>query len=192
MSCFRLTFAALLCSLACATTGAQSGAGPVAGNPSTPGAKGASAPVAGHGAGQVAEDFSIRDIQGQEVRLSEFSGKVVLIDFWATWCVPCCAEIPLLQQIYDKYRDQGFTVIGVSMDGPETEAQVLPFVQRTGLTFPIAVDEETRVANQYNPAKAAPLSVLIDRTGRIYRTREGYSTGDEKLVEADVQTLLKQ
>ena len=141
---------------------------------------------------RVAEDFSLRDVEGKDIHLSDYTGKVVLVDFWATWCVPCTAEIPHLEELYEKYGSQGFVVIGVSMDGPETEAQVLPFIQRNGLTFPVAVDEETRVINAYNPTRAAPLSVLIDRHGQITRVREGYDIGDEKLIEKDVLKLLPQ
>lgn len=138
-----------------------------------------------------AEDFALRDVEGHDVRLSNYTGKVVLLDFWQTWCIPCAAEIPHLQRFYETYKDKGFVVLGISMDGPETVAQVGPFVQRYGLTFPVLLDEETRVTALYNPARSAPLSVLIGRDGRIVRTREGYDAGDEKLIETDVQKALE-
>jgi peroxiredoxin len=139
----------------------------------------------------VAEDFSLRDVEGHDVRLSSFAGKVVLIDFWQTWCVPCAAEIPHLQRMYSELKDKGFVVLGISMDGPETVAQVGPFIQRNALTFPVLLDEETKVTALYNPARSAPLAILIGRDGRIVRTREGYDAGDEKLIEAEVKKLLE-
>jgi peroxiredoxin len=143
------------------------------------------------GAGAQATDFTLRDTEGRTVRLSDFLGKqVVLIDFWATWCVPCEAELPHLQELYRTNKDKGFVVLGVAMDGPETIAQVGPFARRYSLEFPVLLDEETKVVNVYNPKRTAPLSVLIDRNGKIVRVRSGFSTGDEKLIAADVSSLL--
>jgi peroxiredoxin len=116
---------------------------------------------------------------------------VVLIDFWATWCVPCEAELPHLEALYEQNKDKGFVVLGVAMDGPETVAQVGPFARRYNLQFPVLLDEETKVVNVYNPKRTAPLSVLIDKKGVIARVRSGYSAGDEKLIAEDVASLVK-
>ncbi len=98
--------------------------------------------------------------------------------------------MPHLEQLYQAHKGQGFVVLGVSMDGPESVAQVGPFARRYGMTFPVLLDEETRVVGVYNPKRTAPLNVLIDRKGQIARIRNGYNAGDEKLVEADVAALL--
>jgi peroxiredoxin len=140
--------------------------------------------------GAQATDFTLRDVDGKTVRLSDFPGQVVLIDFWATWCVPCEAEIPHLEELYGKNKDKGFVVLGVSMDGPETIANVAPFARRYNLSFPVLLDEETKVVGIYNPKRTAPLSVLIDRKGQIARVRQGFNAGDEKLIEADVKSAL--
>lgn len=140
--------------------------------------------------GAPATDFTLRDVEGRSVRLSDYRGQVVMLDFWATWCQPCEAEIPHLQELYAKYKAQGFVVLAVSMDGPETIANVGPFVRRYNLEFPVLLDEETRVTGIYNPKRSAPLSVLVDRNGRLAQTRAGYNAGDEKLIEAEVQRLL--
>ncbi len=141
--------------------------------------------------GAPAPDFTLRDLDGRTYTLSDRLGKdVILIDFWATWCVPCGAEMPHLEQLYQAHKGQGFVVLGVSMDGPESVAQVGPFARRYGMTFPVLLDEETRVVGVYNPKRTAPLNVLIDRKGQIARIRNGYNAGDEKLVEADVAALL--
>jgi peroxiredoxin len=148
-----------------------------------------SAGVAGHGS--IATDFAARDVDGKTLRLSDYLGKqAILLDFWSTFCEPCLAEMPHLRKIYDEQKDKGFVVIAISMDGPETVADVPMFAKRNGMTFPVVLDEDSHVVSIYNPKKTAPLSVLIDRKGNIFRVREGYNPGDEKLVEADVGTVL--
>jgi peroxiredoxin len=143
------------------------------------------------GEGAPASDFTLRDTDGRNVQLSDYLGKsVILIDFWATWCVPCEAELPHLQKLYDDYKERGFVVLGVAMDGPETMAQVGPFARRYALSFPVLLDDETKVVGVYNPKRTAPLSVLIDRKGQIARVRSGYSAGDEKLIQDDVASLV--
>jgi peroxiredoxin len=144
------------------------------------------------GQGAQATDFTLRDLDGREVRLSDYLGKqVVLLDFFATWCVPCAAELPHLEELYSKNKDQGFVVLGIAMDGPETVAQVPTFSRRYALTFPVLPDTETKVVGIYNPKRTAPLSILIDRKGVVARVRSGYSAGDEKLIAEDVSSLLK-
>jgi peroxiredoxin len=141
--------------------------------------------------GAAASDFTLRDLDGRQVHLSDYPGKVVLLDFWATWCVPCTAELPQLEDLYGKRKDEGLMVLAISMDGPETVAQVGPFARRYNLTFPVLLDEETRVVNIYNPKRVAPMTVLIDKRGLISRVRNGYNAGDEKLIADDVANLLK-
>jgi peroxiredoxin len=149
---------------------------------------------AGQGAaiGAPATNFTLKDVSGRPMSLADNFGKnVVLLDFWATWCVPCEAEMPHLQRIYQRYKDQGFVLLGISMDGPETVASVAPYVRRLGLAFPVLLDEETQVTNIYNPQRTAPLTVLIDRAGRVHRVHPGYKPGDEVELEREVAALLK-
>ncbi|HWM87518.1 MAG TPA: TlpA disulfide reductase family protein [Kofleriaceae bacterium] len=148
-------------------------------------------PSAGGSAGRAAApDFALRDLSGRTVRLSDHRGKVVLVNFWATWCVPCAAELPHLERLYNKYRDQGFVVLAISMDGPESSANVDPHARRYGLTFPVLLDEETRVVATYNPKRTAPFTVMIGRGGEVAGTREGYHAGDEIAVEEDIRALI--
>lgn len=143
-------------------------------------------------AGAQATDFTLRDSEGRNVSLSDYLGKqVILIDFWATWCVPCQAAIPHLKSLYETRKDKGFVVLGIAMDGPETIAQVPTFVQRYQMTFPVLLDDETKVVGVYNPKRTAPLSLLIDKSGKIVKIRSGYNAGDEKLIEDEVDALLK-
>lgn len=151
--------------------------------------EGAKSPL---GRGTAAKDFTTKDVDGQTFRLSDHVGKsVILIDFWATWCEPCLAEFPHLQALYDRNKDKGFVVVAVSMDGPDSIAMVPAFVKRNGLTFPVVMDEDSRIASIYNPRKSAPLSVLIDRAGRIVVVREGYNPGDDEHIAADVRRVLE-
>lgn len=138
-----------------------------------------------------ASDFSLRALDGRTVRLSDHLGKdVIFLNFWATWCVPCLGEMPELQKLHQTYKDQGLTILGISMDGPESIANVEPTIRRYGINYPILLDEETRVVAIFNPARDAPFGVLIDREGRIVESMVGYSPGDEKKLEAKIQTLL--
>jgi peroxiredoxin len=138
-------------------------------------------------------DFALRDLTGRIVRLSDYLGRnVVLLNFWASWCVPCAAELPQLDRLYRAHRSRGLVVLGIAMDGPETVANVASMVRRHGLTFPVLLDEETRVVGIYNPKRTAPFSVLIGRDSTVAKTREGYVTGDERAIEADVLSLLRK
>lgn len=137
-----------------------------------------------------APDFTGRDVAGSTFRLSDQHGKVVLLDFWSTVCEPCKAEFPHLNAMYGADRPKGLLVVGIAMDGPETVADVTSFVKRFEIAFPVVTDEDSRIASLYNPKKSMPLSVLIDRAGRIVAVREGYNPGDETLVAADVEKAL--
>jgi peroxiredoxin len=139
----------------------------------------------------MATDFAARDVEGRTFRLSDHLGKeVILLDFWATWCEPCLAEMPHLENLYEAHKSEGFAVIAVAMDGPETVADVPSFAKRHELHFPVVLDEDSHAVSVYNPKHTAPLSVLIDRKGVVVRVRESYNPGDEKLVADDVAKAL--
>jgi peroxiredoxin len=143
------------------------------------------------GGSQRARDFSLRDLDGRTIRLSDYLGKdVIVISFWATWCTPCQAELPHLDRIYRTHKDQGFVAIAISMDGPETVAQVAPTVRRLGLSLPVLLDEETRVVASHNPHRDAPFTVVIARDGSVASSRPGYTAGDEVELEKEVVALL--
>jgi len=141
--------------------------------------------------GSTASDFTARDIDGKTVKLSEYLGKnAILLNFWATWCEPCVAEFPHLRKMYDANKTKGLVILGVAMDGPESIANVAPFARRQQLNFPVLLDDDSHVASLYNPKKSAPLSVLIDKQGRIFKVREGYNPGDEEFLAQDVAKML--
>lgn len=140
-------------------------------------------------AGGKATNFTVRDINGKYVRLSDFKKQAVLMNFWATWCKPCLVELKHLQKLYDKYRSKGFVVLAVSMDGPETAAKVKPFIKRYKLTFPVVIDTETSIVKLYNSKHAAPFSVFLKK-GRVVRTREGFQVSDLPAIEKEIKDLL--
>jgi len=138
-----------------------------------------------------AADFTLKAVDGSTVSLSEHLGKkVIVLDFWATWCVPCQAEMPHLQAMYERHKDQGLLVLGIDMDGPETVAQVGSWTSGHGITFPMLLDEDTRAVSVYNPHHSAPFTVIIGKDGKIKSAREGFNPGDEKDLEKTVVALL--
>jgi peroxiredoxin len=142
-------------------------------------------------AGTMAADFATRDIEGRTVKLSDYLGKqAILIDFWATYCEPCLAEFPHLRALYEKRKSQGFVVLAISMDGPETIADVPSFAKRNGMAFPVLLDEDSRIVSMYNPKKSAPLSILIDKSGKVVHVHEGFNPGDDQLIADAVATVL--
>ncbi len=141
--------------------------------------------------GAPAPDFTGLDIDGKSVTLSSHLGKnVVLLDFCSTWCEPCVAEFPHLRTLYEANKAKGFIILAISVDGPETVANVPAFARRNQLTFPMLTDETSRIAPLYNPKKTAPLTVLIDRSGKIVLVHEGYTAGDELALAHEVATAL--
>ena len=140
-----------------------------------------------------APDFELDRLDGGTLRLSDHLGKrVVLLDFWATWCTPCLAAMPRLQQLYERHQADGLLVLGISIDGPESVAQVRAEVAKTGVSFPILLDRDTRVASLYSPRATAPYSVLIGRGGGLVSRREGYSDGGHKALEEEVRGALAE
>jgi len=161
--------------------GETAGTAPASGAP-------ASAPVTN---GAAAPDFTARDLDGKTFRLADHLGKeVVLLDFWSTYCEPCKAEFPHLRAMYEADKGRGLLVVGVSMDGPESIADVPAFAKRHHIEFPIVFDDDSRIASLYDPKKSMPLTVLIGHDGRMGVVREGYNPGDENLLAADVARAL--
>ena len=117
--------------------------------------------------------------------------KPIVILFWATWCAPCRQELPLYQQLYERYEDDGLVVVAISMDGSNTVASAGPMARRLGLTFPVVTDLDTSVTSRLNPRRAAPFSVWIDRTGRIVREREGFSLSEREEIARGVIRLVR-
>jgi len=138
-----------------------------------------------------APDFALDDVNGEEFRLADHLGqKVILVNFWATWCEPCRVEMPHLDRIQQTYNDQGLEVLCISMDGPESVSSVRSHVSRYDYSFTVLLDQESEVTQLYNPRRAAPFNALISRSGDIVWSHEGYSPGDEEELEDQIRQAL--
>lgn len=129
--------------------------------------------------GQRAIDFELKTLDGEKMSLSDFEGNAVLINFWATWCPPCRAEIPGIEDAYKAHQDEGFVVLGVNVGEPG--AAVEPFVADMGITYPVLLDETTEVSRSYR-AVGLPASLVLDRAGVIRARHVGFLS-DTQLEE---------
>jgi peroxiredoxin len=137
---------------------------------------------------QPAKDFQLEATDGRKHRLSDLKGKVVLVNFWATWCAPCVAEMPLFARAYEKYKDQGFEVLAISSDDPADRELVSRFAKERRLNFPVLYDD--RIAELYG-VTAYPGNYFIDRQGAIrYVQSGGFDDGGRRL-EIILRELLK-
>ena len=134
-----------------------------------------------------APGFALTDSKGATVKLSDYKGKVVLLDFWATWCGGCKVEIPWFMEFENKYKDGGLAVIGVSMDEDGWKA-VKPFIEQKKLNYPVVIGTED-LAKKYGGVDALPVTFLIDREGKIASTHTGLV--DKAAVEHEIQKLLQ-
>jgi peroxiredoxin len=134
--------------------------------------------------GDTAPGFSLLGIDDQTYHLSDFKGKTVLINFWASWCEPCKYEMPAIQNTYDKLKDQGFVVLGVNLDEPQITVQ--SFVKQYNLTFPILYDPGWAVRDRYAVTKY-PTTFFVDAAGKIRLVKLGVM--DEAFIEQTVAKL---
>ncbi len=130
--------------------------------------------------GTTAADFTLTDLDGQTQSLRQYRGKIVLVNFWATWCKPCTTEMPAMQVCYDKLRDRGFVVLAVNE--LEDDEKVKEHIRSYGHTFPVLMDRENRVANQYG-VYGLPVSVFIDEAGVVQAYIKGGLLTEQKILE---------
>jgi peroxiredoxin len=135
-----------------------------------------------------APDFTLRSMDGPNLRLHEQRGQVVMINFWATWCGPCRQEMPHLTRLYDKFRSAGFVMLGVNVDDDARRA--IDLATKLGLKFPVLLDTDKTVSRLYDLG-TMPTSVLVDRNGRVRFVHNGYVAGYEDLYEKQIRELLK-
>jgi len=132
--------------------------------------------------GQPAPDFVLMDVNGHAIRLSDLRGQVVLVNFWATWCIPCRQELPAIEQVYSEQRDRGFTALEVNEQ--ESPADVESFASQIGATPPIVLDSAASVLAQYR-FKGLPDSVLVDPQGTVRSVSYGPLSRETLLREID-------
>lgn len=136
--------------------------------------------------GHPAPNFNLAGIDSDNIQLEDFEGQVVMLNFWATWCEPCRAEMPAMQRVYERYRDEGFVILAINF--LETEGQVKRFLESVGATFPVAYDITGGVSDMYL-VRGFPTSVFIDRDGIVH---SHFSTElTEEAIEQQVKALLQ-
>ena len=137
---------------------------------------------------EAAPDFSLRDASGAEVKLTDYKGKAVLLNFWATWCGPCKLEIPWFIDFEKKYGNEGFAVLGVSMDEDGWKA-VKPYEEKIGMNYRVLLGNEA-TAKLYGGVESLPTTLLIDRTGKIAATHTGLVS--KGTYEREIEELLRR
>jgi len=140
-------------------------------------------------AGGPAPSFTLAALSGQQAALSQYKGQVVMVNFWATWCGPCQQEMPLLDQMYKKYKPAGFTLIGVNVD--KEAPAVKDLMARKPVSFPVLLDPANQVSKAYH-VDEMPSSVLIDRKGEIRYIHRGYRPGDENEYQDRIRQLIRE
>jgi cytochrome c biogenesis protein CcmG/thiol:disulfide interchange protein DsbE len=146
-------------------------------------------PAQALGPGEPAPEIALHDLSGAAVKLAGLRGKVVLVDFWASWCAPCRDELPWLEQLYKKLGKQGLEIVAVNQD--EQVDKAAKFLRSHPVTFRVVHDRGGQVAERYAPAKM-PSSYLIDGAGRVRYVHLGFRAADGKAIEAEVTRLLAE
>jgi peroxiredoxin len=136
----------------------------------------------------IAPDFTLRTMGGPNMRLAEQRGRVVMINFWATWCGPCRQEMPELAKLYDKYKSSGFVLMGVNVDDDTRNAVAL--AEKLGVRFPVLLDTDKAVSKAYD-LSTMPSTVIIDRDGKVRFVHRGYLSGYEDTYDKQIRELLK-
>ncbi len=143
---------------------------------------------AASGAGP-APNFTLKSMTGKNMKLSEMTGNVVLINFWASWCGPCREEMPLLNALHRKYGPLGFTVLGVNVEEQVDNAR--GFLNDFPVDFPVLLDSQNQVSKLYKVI-AMPTTVVVDRDGNMRFLHKGYKPGDEKKYRKMVKKLVRE
>ena len=133
-----------------------------------------------------APSFTLQNINGENVSLSDFSGKVIILDFWATWCPPCIKEIPHFIELYEQYKDKDCVIVGIALDREGINI-VKPFVQKNKIEYPVLISDR-QVPQAYGGINSIPTTFVIDSAGNIRKRYVGYR--DKSVFEADIKMLL--
>ena len=137
-----------------------------------------------------APDFTLKSLSGKNIKLSEQRGDVVMINFWASWCGPCLQELPALEHLHQRYKDLGFTLLGVNVEQDLKEAK--EYLKKVGVTFPILFDVTNQVSDTY-AINGMPTTYLVDRDGNLRKLYVGYQPGtSEETYQQEIKALLKE
>jgi len=136
-----------------------------------------------------APDFTLESRSGENLRLEDQRGEVVMLNFWASWCGPCRQEMPLMDELYSQYKDLGFTILAVNVDENREEAH--RFLDKVPVNYPILYDPESSVSELYE-VQAMPTTVMIDRDGNARYIHYGYQPGYEDEYEQQIRELVRE
>jgi len=137
--------------------------------------------------GQKAPEFSVKDINGNLVSISSLKGKVILLNFWATWCPPCAAEMPSMDRLYQSFKNRGLMIIGVSMDG--SVSTVKSFIKKTPVSFIVVVDSKQIISRSYK-AFMSPLTFIIDKRGVVVDKYFGEQDWTDSAIVKKIESFL--
>lgn len=135
-----------------------------------------------------APDFTLKTLEGEDFHLYDYLGNVMIIDFWDTWCPPCRAEIPHFIELYSKYADEGFLMIGIAF-GREGKDKVKSFAQEQGINYPLVIADQ-KVVNSYGGITAIPTTFIVDKEGKIVEKVIGYR--DKEFFEQKIKNLISR
>jgi thiol-disulfide isomerase/thioredoxin len=135
--------------------------------------------------------FQLSGRGGKAINLTQYKGQVVMINFWATWCGPCRQEMPLLEDIYKKYKAMGFTMLAVNVEPDSSAAEAWLGKLSKPVTFPVVFDTDSKVSKLYKVA-GMPSTVFVDRKGNVRIMHKGYKPGDENFYLSQIRTMLKE
>lgn len=136
-----------------------------------------------------APDFTLKNESGDNVRLAEQRGKVVMLNFWASWCGPCRQEMPLLDEMHKRYSKVGFVLYGVNVEQDTTAAKKL--LKDLGVSLPVLYDPDSKVSKLYS-VSAMPTTVMIDKNGEVRYVNRGYKAGDEDKYRNQIRELIRE
>ena len=134
--------------------------------------------------------FTARDIQGKVVDLEQHRDKIIMLNFWATWCAPCKVEMPHLQNLKEKYGDK-LMVVSISIDEARDKSKIKPLIKRGGYDFTVVHDVDRNIVSFYNPSMELPYNVIMGYDGNIVWQGAGYSPGKEKVFEKILDSIVK-
>lgn len=136
-----------------------------------------------------APDFTLKNEAGENIRLAEQRGKVVMLNFWASWCGPCRKEMPLLDEMHKRYGKAGFVLYGVNVEQDATAAKKL--LKELGVSLPVLYDPESKASKLYK-VDAMPTTVMIDKNGEVRYVNRGYKAGDEDKYREQIRELIRE
>jgi len=136
-----------------------------------------------------APDFTLKSRSGKNLRLSDFRGQVVMLNFWASWCGPCREEMPIMEKFYKRYKKLGFTILGVNVEEDSSKANA--YLRDIKVSFPILYDNTNKLSEVYS-VRAMPTTVMIDRNGNMRYLHQGFKTGTEKAYKKEIKKLIRE